>query len=123
MATKILNWIEKFRKYSTQWVEDLPDSPMRNTVYIIGGREHPFYAAVVCPRKKCRKVIHLGISPESSERWKMTEHNDGTISLSPSVAVIDSPCKCHYVFRKGHNVWCEIPPLFIPEQNREGRNK
>jgi len=120
MAAKILNWFERFRKYSTQWVEDLPDAPMRNTVYIIGGREHPFYAAVVCPRKKCAKVIHLGISPEIPQRWKMTEHGDGTVSLSPSISIIDSPCKCHYFFRKGRIEWCDAPPLFVPEQNRRG---
>lgn len=119
MAAKILNWLQKFRKYSTQWVEDLPDFPVKNTVYIIGGRKHPFYAAVVCPRKKCKKVIHLAISPEVSKRWTMTEHKDGAISLSPSISVINSPCRCHYFLRKGRIVWCEFPPLFVPKQNRK----
>ena len=117
MLTKILNLVERIRKYETLWVEDLPDYPKKDTVYIVGGRKYPFYAAVACPRKKCQKVIHLGISPRMKTKWRVTEHENGTISLFPSVAVTDSPCGCHYWFRKGHIVWCDMPSLFVPEEN------
>lgn len=121
MLTKLFNLFWRFRKrYETQWVEDLPDCPKKNTVYIIGGREHPFYAAVACPRKKCRKLIHLGISLQMQTRWRVTEHEDGTLSLFPSVFVIDSSCHCHYWFRNGRIEWCDAPPLFVPRENTHG---
>lgn len=114
----IFNIWARFRPYSTEWVEDLPDDLQENTVYIIGGRKHPFYAAIVCPRKACRQVVHLDVSPQVVKRWRITEHADGQISLAPSVHVTGLSCRCHYWLRKGRIVWSERPPLFVPEENR-----
>lgn len=114
----IRNFFERFRRYRTQWVEDLPETPERSTVYIVGGREHPYYAAVVCPRKKCRKVVHLEISQEFKKKWKVVENQDGTVTLSPSVYVTDSSCKCHYWIKKGKIVWAELPSFSVPKENR-----
>lgn len=115
---RILNFFERTRKYKTKWVEDLPEILEKNTVYIIGGREHPFYAAVTCPRKNCKKTIHLEIAADFKKRWKFQEHGDGTLSLNPSIHIADSPCGCHYWIKKGCVVWCDIPPLFVPEENQ-----
>ena len=119
MIRRLLNVVERFRPYRSEWVEDLPDLPRDRTVYIIGGREHPFHAAIVCPRSACRQVIHLDISHQVSRRWRMTEHEDGRISLAPSVHVTDLPCKCHYWMRKGTIMWSDVPPLFVPRENRD----
>ena len=108
----------RFRPYCTEWVEDLPDELQKNAVYVIGGRKHPFYAAIVCPRKACRQVVHVDVSPQVKKRWRITEHMDGKISLWPSVHVTGLPCGCHYWFRKGRIVWSESPPLFVPEGNK-----
>ena len=116
---KVMNSFERTtRQYKTEWVEDLPESTHENTVYIIGGRENPFYAALTCPRKKCRKVIHLEISPEFRRRWTVHEHEDGALSLNPSIDIIDSPCRCHYWIKRGHVVWCDMPPFRVPKENR-----
>ena len=114
----ILNLFERLRRYKTKWVEDLPERTDKNTIYIIGGHEHPFYAAVTCPRKNCSKVIHLEISKQFEKRWLIKEEGQGVISLSPSVYVVDSPCKCHYWIKSGHIVWQSLPPLFVPKSNR-----
>ena len=113
----ILNLFERLRQYKIKWVEDLPKQIDKNTIYIIGGHEHPFYAAVTCPRKKCRKVIHLEVSKQFDKRWSVKEE-DGVVSLSPSIYVTDSPCKCHYWIKNGHVIWHGLPPLFIPKSNR-----
>ncbi|MDE0119100.1 MAG: DUF6527 family protein [Bdellovibrionales bacterium] len=114
----IVNLLERLRKYRTEWVEDLPKRICKNTIYIIGGREHPFYAAVTCPRKKCKKVIHLEISKQFEKRWSVKKEENGSISLYPSIHVIDSPCGCHYWVQKGHIVWHSLPPIIIPKSNR-----
>ena len=119
MLIKLLNFFERGRKYKTMWVEDLPDNPERNCVYIIGGRKYPYYAAVVCPRKKCKNVVHLEISPEFQHRWKFKEHHDGSITLSPSIHVTELPCKCHYWIEWGRVIWAEWPSLFVPKSNCE----
>jgi len=114
----LINRLEQFRRYKTQWIEDLPEHPVRNTVYIIGGRKYPFYAAMRCPKRKCQKIIHLEVDPQSRKGWRITEHKDGSLSLMPSVHIIDSSCGCHYWLKKGHIVWSEVPPFRVPEENR-----
>ena len=114
----ILNLFERLRQYKTKWVEDLPEQTNKNTIYIIGGQKHSFYAAVTCPRKKCKKIIHLEISKQFKKRWSITEETNGVISISPSINVIDSPCKCHYWIKNGHIIWHSLPPLFVPKSNK-----
>lgn len=118
MIRWLFNFWARFHPYHTKWVEDLPENPQKNTVYIIGGRKHQFYAAVACPRQACKQIIHLDVSPRVAKRWAITEHSNGRISLSPSVHVTGLPCGCHYWLRKGRIVWSEAPPLFVPERNK-----
>ena len=118
MIRWLFNLLARFRPYRTEWVEDLPDNTQKNTVYIIGGRKHPFSVAIICPRQACRQIIHLDVSSQVNKRWRITEHSDGQISLSPSVYVTGLPCRCHYWLREGRIVWSEAPPLFVPEVNR-----
>jgi len=120
---KVINFFERAtRQYKTEWVEDLPEDTSNNTVYIIGGRENPFYAALTCPHKRCKKIIHLQISPQFQRRWQIREHEDGALTLNPSIDIIDSSCRCHYWIKKGHVVWCDIPPLFVPKENQIPRS-
>ncbi len=118
MIKLIFNMLAGRRPYRTEWVEDLPQDIQRDTVYVIGGRRHPFYAAVVCPRRACRQVIHLDLSPQVKKHWRLAEHDDGSISVAPSVHVTAMPCRCHYWFREGHVRWVEAPPLTVPKENK-----
>jgi len=114
----ILNLLERRRRFRTVWVEDLPPSPERDALYVIGEREHPSYLAVACRRRDCRKLIHLEISKDFKPRWKLAELPDGSLTVTPSIRVVDSSCRCHFWVRKGHVVWSEFPPLRVPEENR-----
>ena len=118
MIKWLFNFLARFHLYHTEWVEDLPENPQKDTVYIIGGRKHPFYAAVACPRKACRQFVHLDVSPQVLERWRITEQPDGRISLAASVHVTGLPCRCHYWLRRGRIVWSETPLILVPEENR-----
>ena len=118
MIKWLFNLWAQFHPYHTEWVEDLPENPAKNTVYIVGGREYPFYAAIVCPRQACRQVVHLDVSPDVRKKWRITEHPNGLISLFPSVHVTGLACQCHYWLRQGRIVWSEAPPLFVPERNK-----
>ena len=114
----LFNCIARFRPYRAEWVEDLPGEVGKDTIFVVGGRRHPFQAAVVCPRRACRQVIHLDIAPALSKRWALVEHENGLVSLSPSVHVTGLPCRCHYWVRRGRIRWSEAPRLRVPEENR-----
>jgi len=118
LPLKVLNLCQRFIAcYKTEWVEDLPDNPEKNTIYIVGGHEHPYYATLPCPRKNCKRIIPLEIAQDFETRWRFKEHEDGTLTLQPSIYVTKYPCKCHYQIRKGHVEWCEIPRIFVPKKN------
>ena len=118
MIKFILNLVARCRRYRAAWVEDLPENVARQTVYIIGGRKHPFYAAVICPRRTCRQVIHLDLSPQADKPWRLVEHTNGSISLAPSIHVTAMPCRCHYWLKHGRIIWAERPSLLVPKENR-----
>ena len=108
------------RVYFTEWVEDLPGQPQKNTIYIVGGRKHPFAVVIPCVRRNCQQVIHLDISSQVAEdkRWYLNEDKGGRISLSPSIHLTALSCHCHYWLRQGRVIWCESPPFFVPKENR-----
>ena len=118
MIRCILNHLMRYRPYRVEWVEDLPTTVKRRTVYILGATRDPFSASIVCPRKRCRQVIHLDLSPQVRPRWRVTAHPNGTISLAPSVHVTGLPCRCHYWLRRGRIVWCDTPSLLVPRRNK-----
>lgn len=118
MIKHLANALARFRPYRTEWVDDPPDTPLPRTVYVVGGRRHPFSAVVACPRRACRQSVNLDVSPEVTPRWRVQEHTDGTLSLHPSIHVAALPCKCHYWLRRGRVVWHEAPPIFVPRRNR-----
>ena len=38
----LFNCIARFRPYRTEWVEDLPGDVGKDTIFVVGGRRHPF---------------------------------------------------------------------------------
>lgn len=118
MLRHLWNAWAKWQPYRTEWVEDLPPVPKRRTIYIIGGRRHPFYAAVVCYRRRCRQVIHLELREEPERGWRIREHPSGRVSVTPSVHVTALPCACHYWIVRGRIVWTRAPKLKVPKENR-----
>lgn len=115
----LFNQLARFHPYRVDWVEDLPEHVTRDTIYIIGGKRHPFQAAIVCPRRRCRQIIYLDISPDLQNRWLVIEHPSGEISLHPSVHVTRRRCKCHYWVRRGRICWSETPRIWVPKENRD----
>lgn len=114
-------FIHLFRPYRTEWVEDLPEEPRKKFIYIVGGREYPFEAKFLCPLG-CGDILSVDIAPEHKKRWNVTEHQNGAISLTPSVW-LRTECRCHFWMREGHIVWCEVPPFRIAWKRKWNRNK
>lgn len=95
-------------QYRTVWTENLPEKLIKKTIYILGGRKCPFQVVYLCPRN-CNRVMYLNISNqhEKSERWKVIEHKNGTLSLYPSIWIKKYKCGCHYWIKKGRIIWCD----------------
>ena len=109
------------RPYQTEWVEDFPEKPRKKSIYIVGGREYPFEAKFFCPLG-CGDILSVSIAPDHQKSWKVTEHENGALSISPSVWRT-TECRCHFWIRKGRIVWCEDPPLRTALKKKWNRNK
>lgn len=108
IAKAVFNWFLDLSKprYETVWIEDLPENLIKEKIYIVGGEKYPFQAVFLCP-KSCGKRMTLNISAQHNqwERWEITKHKNGTISLHPSIWMKTFDCNCHYWFKKGYIVW------------------
>ena len=86
------------------------ENPEKNTVYIIGGRKHPFYAAVSCPRQHCRQIIHLDVVSTGDQK---VAHN-GAFEW-PDLSIALGPCdgsslRMSLLVTKGTNCLERSPP-------------
>ena len=99
----VVRWL--ISPYRTEIVEaDLPNALRRRTLYIV--REDGFdeQAALMCPCG-CRRVLHMNLIPDERPCWQVTQHNDGTATLYPSVWR-KGDCGSHFWLRQGQIQWC-----------------
>jgi hypothetical protein len=68
----------------TIMVQELPDRLHPNCVYVAGEGNYLWYVAMLCPCG-CSATLHMSLMPEGRPMWHLKEHNDGTITLHPSV--------------------------------------
>lgn len=94
--------------WATAFVEDLPDSPGRRTVYIAGEGGHLWSAAMLCPCG-CSETIRLNLLRQARPCWAVDEHADGTVTFEPSIWR-RMGCRSHFFFRRGRIEWCRSLP-------------
>jgi hypothetical protein len=51
----------------------------------------------------CGREVVTALKPAS---WTLTEEDDGTVSLWPSIGNWSYPCRSHYVIRQNKVCWC-----------------
>lgn len=54
----------------------------------------------------CKNLV---VTPIKKNGWKLTDHDDDTISLSPSISNPTIRCKSHYWIKQNKIVWAEEP--------------
>lgn len=84
-------------------VEDLPDKLDIKKIYIVGEGEYLWFAAMICPCG-CGETLKMGLMPDQRPRWTVSEHNDGSVSLHPSVWR-KVGCKSHFWIKHGEIIW------------------
>ncbi|WP_396127403.1 DUF6527 family protein [Acidicapsa acidisoli] len=90
--------------YCLVFVEDMPDELTPYRLYVAGEAGNYWAAALICPCG-CEAVIRLNLLRQVRPCWKTQEHDDGTVSLSPSVWR-QHGCRSHFFLRHGKIEWC-----------------
>jgi len=107
VLNKVWNWLFcKPARYTAIKVEDLPEQLHTRMLYVVGENDHMWYAVMICP---CgfREVLQMGLVYNQCPRWSITEHDDGTVSLHPSVRR-KVGCKSHFWLQQGNIFWCTV---------------
>ena len=101
----IRSWFQrKPIRFRTQRIEELPDQLEPATIYIAGESEYLWFVAMICTCG-CGETLHMNLQTDTRPRWSVTCHEDGTVSLLPSVWR-KVGCRSHFFFREGAVVWC-----------------
>lgn len=85
-------------------VNDLPGQLRRHCVYLVSEDNQVWQVALLCPCG-CGDLIQLCALPGSSPTWEVTEHPNGTVTLTPSVWRTTG-CRSHFFVRSGRIQWC-----------------
>lgn len=91
--------------YRTVVVEEsLPTKLQRRTLYVVQEDGFLEQAAMVCPCG-CKRVLHMNLLTDERPCWRLTQHEDGTATLHPSVWR-QKDCRSHFWFRRSRIEWC-----------------
>ena len=101
-------------RYVKRYVADMPDKLESETIYIVGEGGHLWFVAMKCPCN-CGDIIQLSLEHDSSPRWDLSEHSDGTISLYPSIWR-NKRCLAHFWINRSDVKWCEDSGIVAPPQ-------
>jgi hypothetical protein len=105
-------------RYRTLFVEDmLPKSLRRCTLYIVREDGILEQAAMSCPCG-CGRVLQMNLLSDERPCWQLTQHNDGSATLHPSVWR-KKDCGAHFWFRRGRIQWCGLGEIDLRD-SREG---
>lgn len=106
LKNRIEKWLGRFRvPLRTVKVEELPDILDQKSIYVVGEGSYLWFVAMVCPCG-CKAMLNMSLMPDDRPKWNIEEHNDGTITLQPSILRIKGCCS-HFFLRKGKVEWCE----------------
>lgn len=93
--------------YQTITLEDLlPETLKPRTLYVVQDDGFEEQAAMLCPCG-CKRILHMNLIPDERPCWQLTQHEDGTATLHPSVWR-RKDCGTHFWFRHGRVRWCRI---------------
>lgn len=85
-------------------VDEFPDALERLTIYLAGEGDHLWAAAMICPCG-CGESIDLNLLGQIHPSWRVQEHEDGLVSLAPSVWR-QKGCRSHFLVQHGRITWC-----------------
>jgi hypothetical protein len=97
-------WEKPLRPLITVHAAELPEILDAAAVYVLGEGKHRWFVAMICPCG-CKTTLQMSLLADAKPKWKLTEHDDGTISLYPSVWRTEG-CRSHFFVRHNLIQWC-----------------
>lgn len=95
-----------YRKYySFSSVDEIPAQMQDNVIYYIGEGKFKWLLVFKCPCGCC-EVIQLNLLKEARPVWRVKFHDDGDVSLYPSVNR-QVNCKSHFNITRNSVRWWE----------------
>lgn len=101
IVAKLAEWLQPEHKYF--FVDDLPEHVSDKSIYIVGGKEHPWLIAFNCPCG-CNNLIQLNLLKDADPCWKYKVTKKKKINISPSVWR-NTGCKSHFFIHKSKIDW------------------
>jgi hypothetical protein len=96
-----------WRRRSETWTvlrsDSLPDSLVRNTIFLVGEDGVLWFAAFLCPCG-CGDLVQLSLHRQGRPRWTVQVEATGLVSLSPSVWR-QVGCRSHFSVVRGRLIW------------------
>lgn len=93
-----------YRKhFSLLNVEEIPEDIKENELYHVGEGEYKWLLVFKCPCG-CREVVQLNLLKEASPSWRVKIHEDGDVSVYPSISR-HIKCKSHFNITKNSVRW------------------
>jgi len=89
--------------YTPTVLEELPNEMDDGVLYVCGEGGHLWSVSFVCPCG-CGEGVHLSLHRDGHPRWELDEHEDGTVSIWPSIWRIEG-CRSHFWIRNGNVRW------------------
>ncbi len=86
-------------------VDEIPEEIRENMLYHIGEGKFKWLLVFKCPCG-CKDVIQLNLLPEARPGWRVKFHDDGDVSVYPSVNR-QINCKSHFNITKNSVRWWE----------------
>jgi hypothetical protein len=91
--------------YNINRCEDLPEHPIKNTLYVLGVKSKEWSVGLLCPCG-CNNVIQLNLLKSARPCWELETFTNGLATLTPSIWR-KVGCKSHFFFIKGKIKWCD----------------
>ena len=111
LSKQIQKWYSAFLRllgaYDRRWIathtDEVPADPRAKTVHIVGENGYRWKAVFRCPCG-CGELIQLNLTPEGRPRWNVTEEENQTVTIRPSINRVRGCCS-HFILRDGTVKW------------------
>ena len=92
-------------RYRAVFVEERPDSDEMAalTLYLVGTRDEPFCAAMLCPCG-CGDGLYLSLVEGDRPRWRVKVYSNGAPTIVPSIWRVVG-CRSHFFMFWGRVRW------------------
>ena len=107
MLRRLFKWIERLfqkeRPLNYRFVQDVPPTLKRRTIYVVGENGYHWQIVMQCPCG-CKAVLHMNLMEDEKPSWSYAIGKTGSITIRPSIHRVVG-CKSHFFVCEGIIIW------------------